>query len=476
MNRTRPFRSSQLLPGEMIAGCCWRDANGLIHTTPGLGATDMRLVPMLDYTDYPVERHAHLHHIFPGNGADHLHHGAEVEFARGCPYACTFCNKTLFRNKYRERDLSQVLAEIDQLIARGVDYIYFIDEIFGVGKQVRTLLEEIARRPVSIGFQTRIDLWDEESLDLLARAHCVSFECGIESITDEGRQAMNKNCRITYRSHYRAAGTYAKQRIPWVQANLIKTAEDDPDEVAAWQAGLKARGVWVSEPVPMFPFPGSPEYVTTFGAQPDELAWERAHDFYLQLFAAKGFSDIQAERPLSLAELEDRGSAGTRMRLLLTTDTIGGVWTFTQELTEGLVRRGHAVALVSLGRMPSPSQQAWCDALSAEHSAEFLYAPLTAPLEWMEANATAYSAGEPALLRIAEALRGRAAARESVLFRGSSAQYPQSAHRAQRCAELGGGVPPTGPAGHRMAAYLFHTGAGRAERRHCSDCPDTLDG
>ena len=69
----------------------------------------------LDYSDYPVERHSHLHHIFPGNGADHLQLGAEVEFARGCPYSCTFCNKTLFRNKYRERDLTAVLAEIDQL-------------------------------------------------------------------------------------------------------------------------------------------------------------------------------------------------------------------------------------------------------------------------------------------------------------------------------------------------------------------------
>ena len=291
------------MPWEMVAGCCWRDAQGLIHMTQGLGATDMRAVGMLDYSDYPVERHTHLHHIFTGNGADHLRHGAEVEFARGCPYSCTFCNKTLFRNKYRERDLSVVVAEIDQLIARGVDYIYFIDEIFGVGKQVRALLEEIAKRPVSIGFQTRIDLWDEESIELLARAHCVSFECGIESITDAGRDAMNKNCRITT-DRITQLLAFARERIPWVQANLIKVAEDDPAEVAAWQAGLKAHGVWVSEPVPMFPFPGSPEYVTTFGAQPDEQAWERAHDFYLQLFAQKGFSDIQAERPLSLAELE----------------------------------------------------------------------------------------------------------------------------------------------------------------------------
>jgi len=294
------------LPWEMVAGCCWRDpSTGGFRDSPGLGVVDMHAVPTLDYSDYPVELHRHLHHVFPGNGADHLKLGAEVEFARGCPYSCTFCNKTLFRNKYRERSLAAVLNEIDQLIARGVDYIYFIDEIFGVGKQVHELLHEITKRPLSIGFQTRIDLWNEETLDLLGRAHCVSFECGIESITDEGREAMNKNCRITT-ERIAELLTYARQRIPWVQANLIKVPEDDPQQIAAWQAGLKERGVWVSEPVPMFPFPGSPEYVTTFGAQPDEDAWERAHAHYLHLFQEKGWSDIQEQAPLRLEELESQ--------------------------------------------------------------------------------------------------------------------------------------------------------------------------
>ena len=291
------------LPWDMIAGCCWRDSHGTVRVGQGLGVTDMRALGTLDYSDYPVERHSHKHHIFPGNGADHLRLGAEVEFARGCPWSCSFCNKTLFRNKYRERELPAVLAEIDQLIARGVDYIYFIDEIFGVGKRVRTLLEEIAKRPVSIGFQSRIDLWDEEGMDLLASAHAVSFECGIESITEEGRDEMNKNCRFTT-DRISDLLIYARQRIPWVQANLIKTPKDDPALVAAWQTRMKAAGVWVSEPVPMFPFPGSPQYVQTFGAQPDETAWERAHSFYLNIFADKGFSDIQAEHPRTLAELE----------------------------------------------------------------------------------------------------------------------------------------------------------------------------
>jgi hypothetical protein len=140
-------------------------------------------------------------------------------------------------------------------------------------------------------------------LELLGRANCVSFECGIESITEEGRDELNKNCRFTT-DRIETLLVHARRYIPWVQANLIKTTKDDPADVARFQSHLKANGVWVSEPVPMFPFPGSPQYVQTFGEPPDDLAWERAHSFYLQLFADKGYSDIQDQHPLSLAELE----------------------------------------------------------------------------------------------------------------------------------------------------------------------------
>ena len=291
-------------PYFSIPGCVWREENGtakgrVMQASEPLGVVDMKAVTRLDFSDYPVELHTHKHHIFTEVSGL----GAELEFARGCPYACTFCNKTQFRNKYRERDVAEVVAEIDALIGRGVTYVYFIDEIFGVGRQVRTLLEAIAERPLSIGFQSRIDLWNEESLDLLGRAHCISMECGIESITEQGRDEMNKNCKYTT-DRITELLIYAKTRIPWVQANLIKTSHDDAAAVLAFQQILKSHGVWVSEPVPMFPFPGSPEYITTFGAPPDDLAWERAHEFYLELFAGKGFSDIQDQQPVPLRELE----------------------------------------------------------------------------------------------------------------------------------------------------------------------------
>ena len=283
-------------PWNEITGCCWKDDSG-VNVSPSLGVTDMRTLGALDFANYNVERHRHRHHVFRGEG-----HGAELEFARGCPWACTFCNKTLFRNKFRERDVDALLAEIDRLMARGVDYVYFIDEIFGVGKNVLRLLEGIAERNLKIGFQTRIDLWNEETLDLLGRAHCISMECGIESITEAGRDELNKNCRIGT-DRISELLIYAKQRIPWVQANLILTERDNKEDIRSWQEHLKAHGVWVSEPVPMFPYPGTPLYVQLFG-QPDDQAWERAHHYYTGMFNDKGYSDIQEQKPVPLEELE----------------------------------------------------------------------------------------------------------------------------------------------------------------------------
>jgi B12-binding domain/radical SAM domain protein of rhizo-twelve system len=299
--RGEPDQTIPELAGKLwedIVGCCYRLPDGTLRLNPGLGVTDMRALAPLDFSNYNVERHQHRHHVFNGDGR-----GAELEFARGCPWACSFCNKTLFRNKFRERPVDAVLTEVDRLVERGVDYFYFIDEIFGVGKNVLKLLEGLADRRVKIGFQTRIDLWNEETLDLLGRAGCISMECGIESITDEGRDELNKNCRIST-ERITELLIYARKRIPWVQANLILTDKDDKDEIRRWQEHLKAHGVWVSEPVPMFPFPGSPSYVEIFGTPPDDEAWERAHRYYLSLFGDKGFSDIQEQQPLSIEELE----------------------------------------------------------------------------------------------------------------------------------------------------------------------------
>jgi B12-binding domain/radical SAM domain protein of rhizo-twelve system len=220
-----------------------------------------------------------------------------VEASRGCPYSCSFCAKIDFRDRYRRRDLTPLLEEIDALRAQGVTYLYFVDEIF---LPDRRLLEAMLGRGLSFGVQTRIDLWKPEMLELLGRAGCVSIEAGVESLTEEGRAWLDKDCRIGT-DELAERLLHARRFVPFVQANLIRMEGDDAGMVAAWRARLQSGGVWANDPVPLFPYPSSPDYRRLFGA-PDDMAWERAHAHYLAQFAA--FSEIQDDRPLPLPVLE----------------------------------------------------------------------------------------------------------------------------------------------------------------------------
>ncbi|MDR7039969.1 B12-binding domain/radical SAM domain protein of rhizo-twelve system [Methylobacterium sp. BE186] len=276
-----------------VPGTALRTGTGTLVTGPPQSArfTDL---PALRWPDAWIARHRHHHHRFEAapDGP-----GAEVEASRGCPYTCSFCAKIDFRDAYRRRDLGILLDEIDGLIAQGATYLYFIDEIFLPQKP---LLEALVARDVRFGIQTRIDLWKPDMLDLLGAAGCVSIEAGIESLTEEGRARLDKKCRATT-DDLAERLIHARRSVPFVQANLIAVAGDDADLVAAWRDRLRGEGVWANDPVPLYPYPSSPDYRRLWG-EPDDAAWERAHAHYLGQF--ERFSDIQEERPLPLPELE----------------------------------------------------------------------------------------------------------------------------------------------------------------------------
>lgn len=90
------------------------------------------------------------------------------------------------------------------------------------------------------------------------------------------------------------------------------------------------------------------------------------------------------------------------MRLLMTTDTVGGVWTYTKDLTAELLKKGIAIALVTIGRVPSTSQSEWLKRTAAEWAGAFHWEVSETPLEWMSNNERAYLDAEPLLLRVGD--------------------------------------------------------------------------
>ncbi len=278
---------------EGIPGTCYRDGHTVRVVGGPVAARFIDIEPVA-WPDETIHHHAHHHHRFDAEPAGP---GAEVEASRGCPYSCTFCAKENFRNHYRKRDPQRVLAEIFALQQQGVEYIYFIDEIFLPNE---ALLRGLVGRGLKFGVQTRVDLWKPAMLELLGRAGCVSIEAGVESLTPEGRAALEKRCKITT-DDLAARLITAKRHIPFVQANLIEMPQDDDQVVQRWRSQMREAGVWANDPVPLFPYPGSPDYRKLWGL-PDDQAWERAHEYYLGQFVR--FSDVQEEQPRPLRELE----------------------------------------------------------------------------------------------------------------------------------------------------------------------------
>jgi len=278
-----------------IESICYPASGGLrVQGTPH--ATNMNELPDLHWSKETIARHHHHHHRFEAKPTGP---GAEMETSRGCPYHCTFCAKDNFRNAFRRRPVDVVARELDGLVDAGVEYVYFIDEIF---LPYAPVLQAIAERRIKFGIQTRIDLWNHEMIDLLGRAGCVSIEAGVESITETGRDLLAKKCKLST-GELTDRLLYAKERVPFVQANLLDCQSDDAEEVENWRQHLQEHGVWSNKPVPLFPYPGSPDYTLRWG-EADENAWERAHEFYLSQFDE--FSDIQEQRPATLVQLETR--------------------------------------------------------------------------------------------------------------------------------------------------------------------------
>jgi radical SAM superfamily enzyme YgiQ (UPF0313 family) len=125
-----------------------------------------------------------------------------IQFSRGCPYDCDFCNvTTLLGRKPRVKDPAQILAELDSLYALGWrGRVFFVDDNFichrkAVKGELLPALIEWRQKNKGISFSTQasIDLVDDrELMSMMVEAgFCIVF-VGIETPNEESLAECNK--------------------------------------------------------------------------------------------------------------------------------------------------------------------------------------------------------------------------------------------------------------------------------------------
>jgi anaerobic magnesium-protoporphyrin IX monomethyl ester cyclase len=151
----------------------------------------------LNINDLPIPDRSMLpNHLYRYPFSVHRH-VTTMFSSRGCPYACTFCDKSTFGSTWRARCVDHVLAEIDEIIHRhGIKSIIFYDDLFTINQErVVGICEEILRRGYMIDWKCegRVNQADLEVLKLMRRAGCSMIAYGVESANQSGLDYLNKN-------------------------------------------------------------------------------------------------------------------------------------------------------------------------------------------------------------------------------------------------------------------------------------------
>ena len=123
-------------------------------------------------------------------------YGTNMITSRGCPFTCSFCDRTVYEHKYRHNSAEYTWEHMKLLRDRyGVHHINFYDDLFTASrKRVVELCETLIRKPLGMDWSCAIRVGhndDEELFALMKRAGALQLSMGIET-ADPGMMERHK--------------------------------------------------------------------------------------------------------------------------------------------------------------------------------------------------------------------------------------------------------------------------------------------
>ena len=203
--------------------------------------------------------------INPVGNFPYIDNGLVIMASRGCPYRCTFCQpaqEKVFGPKVRQRSVSNVIAEIKDLVERyGVQYISFQDDIFTLKKAwAIELCDEIQKENIRIQWsaQSRVNTFDEELAVAFKKAGCVCLFFGFESGSQRMLDFMKKD--ITYEQSMNAVRLCRKYGILILADYMLGVPGESEEDLEATYEMIRKIRPEFNSPSYFVPMPGSELY------------------------------------------------------------------------------------------------------------------------------------------------------------------------------------------------------------------------
>lgn len=177
-----------------VQGLVFRPKMGeIVYTGHRKELLDLDTLPFPDYAKLSGYPEAYSLPIF---NYPKVPNGSALS-SRGCPYACSYCDRSVFRRTFRYNSADYLYRHIRYLNETyGIKHLNFYDDQFTFNRErVVEFCEKVIDKPLGMTFNcaARAEHLDRELLQLMKKAGCWMISLGIETGDEELLAAHRKN-------------------------------------------------------------------------------------------------------------------------------------------------------------------------------------------------------------------------------------------------------------------------------------------
>jgi radical SAM superfamily enzyme YgiQ (UPF0313 family) len=173
-----------------IKGIAYRNETGIHVNQPS--------EPLYNYDSIPIPAYDLLRSFKPYYA--NTRHGSPftiIYTSKGCPFKCIYC--TVAKTRWRARSANSILNELRHLKSKyNIKTVAFFDETFTIDRQRVIEISRAIKDEIGISWycNTRVDLIDQELLNIMKEGGCKGISYGIESGSQAILDLSKKNITV----------------------------------------------------------------------------------------------------------------------------------------------------------------------------------------------------------------------------------------------------------------------------------------
>jgi radical SAM superfamily enzyme YgiQ (UPF0313 family) len=182
--------------------------------------------------------------------------------ARGCPYTCTWCSRSVFGETHRRRSVANVADEVEAIVDRyHPERLWYADDVFAIHRHwTISYAQELERRKIRLPFEciSRAERIDDDVARALASLGCFRVWIGSESGSQRILDAMKRKVSVD-----QVQDTAARLRRHGIEIGMFIMLGYDGEQMADLRATvdhLKHTSPDVFLTTVSYPIKGTPYY------------------------------------------------------------------------------------------------------------------------------------------------------------------------------------------------------------------------